>query len=232
MMVHPTDFDRRLPAWRTHRDLGAGFEALDGIAAVSSYGDETGEREAAVSLAFADLCALPRCGFKNAGAPEWLAAQGVDIPEAANRATRLDDGGLCLRMGGTDLMVTADPAGKSDRPDRLLADWAAEQTKPKGWDAHREEGFGWFLLTGERAPAFWTRASAVDMRLDRFADLEVAQTRAFGMGGVIVRADLAGLPAYHLFFDIASCDYLIETVRNIMAEIGGRMVGMAALRAL
>lgn len=229
-MVRPESFDRRMPAWRTHQDFGARFEPMGDVAAVVSYGDENVEDSALARLAFADLCAVPRCGFKNAGAPEWLAARGVAIPEVPNRAARQEDGGLCIRMGGTDIMVVADPAGRSDRPRRLLADWNADTAQPKGWNAHREEGFGWFLLTGALAPELWSRTCSVDMRLDRFVDLDVAQTRAFDMGGVIVRADLGTVPAYHLFFDIASSDYLIETVCEIMTEFGGRMVGLAVLR--
>ncbi len=231
-MVRPDAFDRRIPAWRTHRDLGARFEELNEIASVASYGDEAGEAAAIAKLAIADLCALPRCGLKNAGAPDWLAARGVVIPEIANRAARQDDGGLCIRMGDADIMVTADPAGRSNRPQRLLAEWTSDSTQQKGWNAHREEGFGWFLLTGRLAPEFWSRTCAVDMRLDRFADLSIAQTRAFGMSGIIARADLGAVPAFHLFFDIASSDYLIKTVRDIMGEFEGRMVGLIALRQI
>lgn len=230
--VQPEAFERRTPCYRLHGSLGAVFEAVGDIAAVAHYGDAEGEAAALRSLAFADLNALPRCGFKNAGAPEWLAAQGVALPAAANEATRQDDGGLCARLGGTDILIAGDPWGASDRPNALLQRWSAETSRPIGWDAHREEGFSWFLLLGAQAPELWSRVCAVDLRPGAFPDLAVAQTRAFGMGGVIVRADLAGVPAYHLFFDIASSDFLIEAVRRTMRPFEGRLVGLAALRSL
>lgn len=231
-MVRPEDFDRRIPAYRAHAALGATFEAVGDVAAVWNYGDPVGEAAALDTLAFLDLNALPRCGFKNEGAPQWLASKGVAIPDTANRAVRQTDGGLCARLGGTDMLVVCDPSGHGSLPRRLLMDWAADSVRPRGWDAHREDGFCWFLLMGSRAPEFWSRVCSVDMRPGSFADLDVAQTRAFGLGGVIVRADIAGIPGYHMFFDIACSDYLIHCVPTVMTEFGGRLAGLSALRTL
>ncbi len=231
-MISPESFDRRIPTYRTHRSLGATFEAVGDIAGIAGYGDTEAEAAAVRNLAFADLNALPRCGFKNEAAPQWLEKQGIVIPNAANRATRQAAGGLCLRLGGSDMLVTSGPFGDDDGPNKLLADWVAASERPRGWDAHREEGFNWFVLTGELAPEFWTRVCAVDMRPSVLADLDVAQTRAFHMGGIIVRADIAGILAYHMFFDIASSDFLIDMVRKTMAAFDGKMVGLLALRSL
>lgn len=231
-MISPESFDRRMPTYRTHKSLGAAFEAVGDIAGIAGYGDPEAELAAVRRLAFADLSALPRCGFKNEAAPQWLESQDIVIPDAPNRATRQETDGLCLRLGGTDMLVTGSPFGDDDGPNRLIAAWAAAKEKPRGWNAYREEGFNWFLLTGEQAPEFWSRVCAVDLRPSAFADLEVAQTRAFHMGGVIVRADIAGVLAYHMFFDIASSDFLIDVVRETMEEFGGMLVGLSALRSL
>lgn len=231
-MVRPGDFDRRMPTYRFHLALGAVFEQRADMAAVSHYGDENSEREALRGLAFADMNALARCGFKNQGAPEWLSARNVSLPEAPNKGARQSDGGLCLRLGQTDILVTADPFARGDRPAQLISEWAADPARAKGFDAHREEGFCWFLLLGNRTPELWSRVCSVDMRPNRFLDLDVAQTRAFEMGGVIARADLKGCPAYHMFFDIASSDFLLESVQTMMRGLDGRMVGLAALRSL
>lgn len=219
-----------MPTYRTHRARNAVFRALGDIAVVEHYGDVNAEAAAVPELAFADLCALPRCGFKNVGAPDWLQRQGVTIPDRANKATRQLDGSICARLGGTDILLCADPLGESRRPTELLRAWAADSSKPKGWDAHREDGYSWFLLTGRHSPELFTRICAVDLRLQSFHELEVAQTQALGVSGVIIRADLAAIPAYHLFFDIASADFLIESMEDVMAEFQGRLVGLGALK--
>lgn len=231
-MVRPEDFDRRIPAYHTHAALGAVFDAVFDGAAVWHYEDPAAERVALDTLAFIDLSALPRCGLKNEGTPQWLASRGVVVPDVANRAARQADGGLCARLGGTDILVTSDPFGYGTRPRQLLVDWAADPERPKGWDAHREDGFCWFFLIGSRAPDFWSRVCSVDMRPAIFRDLQIAQTRIFGLGGIIVRADIGGLLGYNLFFDIASSDYLIHCVLAVMAEFGGRMAGLSTLRML
>ncbi len=231
-MIRPETYCRRMPTYRLHEGMGAKFEAIGDIAAIHDYGDADFEAAAVRSLALVDLTALPRCGFKNEGAPEWLARNGVSIPDRANRATRQERGGLCLRLGGTDILVIASPYGDDLGPNELRAKWTAEKVKPCGWNAYREEGFNWFTLVGEQAPEFWSRVCAVDMRPSAFPDLEVAQTRAFHMGGVIVRADISGVLAYNLFFDIASSDFLIDVAQETLRELGGVMVGLSALRSL
>ena len=72
----------------------------------------------------------------------------------------------------------------------------------------------------------------MNLHPEAFANLYVSQTTAFGMGGVIARADFSRTLAYHMFFDIASSDYLIEVVQEDMEEFGGRLVGLSALRAI
>ena len=231
-MIRPESFDKRIPSYRIHTALGATYEAIGDMAAVSHYAEPDAEEKAVHELAFADLNALPRCGFKSEGAPEWLARQGIVIPDAANKAARQKSGGLCLRLGATDMLVAGSPLGDDDGPSALLLRWSTETVALRGWDAHREEGFSWFVLTGEHAPELLSRRCSVNLHPEAFANLSVSQTTAFGMGGVIARADISRTLAYHMFFDIASSDHLIEVVQEDMEEFGGRLVGLSALRAL
>ncbi len=231
-MIDPASFLRRIPTYRTHQAMGAVFSEVNQTATPAAYGDAAGEIAQMAELAAVDLTALPRCGFKGPGALEWLKAKGVTVPDTANRATRQSDGGLCLRLGAADILLTADPPGRSAHPERLCAAWAADQARPIGWDAHREDGINWFILAGRRVSEVMARTCAVDFSLGVFADLDVAQTQAIGLGGIIARADLAGLPCLHLFFDMASSDYLIERLENELSVLGGRFVGLDAVRAV
>ena len=52
------------------------------------------------------------------------------------------------------------------------------------------------------------------------------------MNGIIIRADLGQVPAYHLLADIASADYLWPAVLDAMQEFEGGPVGLLALRQL
>ena len=230
-MIDPASFRRRIPAYRTHQAMGAVFSDVNKTATPATYGDAAGEAVQMAELAAVDLTALPRCGFKGPGALEWLKAKGVAVPDAANRVMRQRDGGLCLRLGAADILLTGDPPGRSNRPEQLRAAWAADRARPIGWDAHREDGLNWFLLAGRRVSDVMARTCAVDFSLRVFADLDVAQTQAIGLSGIIARADLAALPCLHLFFDMASSDYLIERLENELSVLGGRFVGIDAVRA-
>ena len=52
------------------------------------------------------------------------------------------------------------------------------------------------------------------------------------MSGIVIRADLGRVPAYHLLADIASADYLWPALLDAMKEFDGGPVGLAALRSL
>ena len=69
---------------------------------------------------------------------------------AANKAARQESGGLCLRLGTTDMLVAGSPLGDDDGPSALLSRWSTETVALRGWDAHREEGFSWFVLLSGR----------------------------------------------------------------------------------
>ena len=231
-MVQPEDFLRRIPAYRTHRQLGAAFRAAHGVAFVDHYSNPDREAEQARRLALADLCALPRCGFKGAGSVEWLTSQGIAIPSEMNRAERQSDGGLVARLGNTDIMILSDVTARSDRPFCLIEEWPKAEASPKGFDAYREYGFAWFLLVGEYAPELFSRISSVDLRFENFAEMSVAQTNVLGLGGVIIRADVVDIPGYHLLFDIASSEYFIEGMLETMEEFDGGVIGLAGLEAM
>jgi sarcosine oxidase subunit gamma len=52
------------------------------------------------------------------------------------------------------------------------------------------------------------------------------------MSGIVIRADLGQVPAFHLLADIASAEYLWGAVLDAMAEFDGGPVGLDALRKL
>ena len=49
---------------------------------------------------------------------------------------------------------------------------------------------------------------------------------------IVIRDDIADLPAFHLLADSASAAYLWDGLLDAMAEFGGRPVGLSALRSL
>jgi sarcosine oxidase, subunit gamma len=202
-----------------------GLVALD-------HGDPAAERAALASLALIDLSPLPRVGFKGRGTPEWLAGEGVRLPEP-NLALRQNDGTLVARLAPREaLLLPPLTGGEADPTARLEPAWREARRnrpgEPLGYPVPRADSHAWFLVTGERAPAMFAKICGVDLRQDRFAPLRVAQTQAMRLSVVVIRDD-AGLPAWHLLLDSASAEYAWDCLLDAMAEFGGRPAGLAAL---
>ena len=173
-------------------------------------------------LALVDLCLLPRSGFKGRGTPEWLASQGRLLPDP-NQARRQDDGTLAVRLAPREVLLLAPWSGGGGLIDRLDRAWpeGRDPASPRGYPVPRADSHSWFLLTGRHVPAMLAKLCGIDLRPDRFAPLQVAQTQAARLSVVILRDDTA-LPAWHLLTDSASADYAWGCLLDAMQEFGGK----------
>jgi sarcosine oxidase, subunit gamma len=211
---------------------GARLAPLRGGLVAVDYGDPAAERAALASLALIDLSPLPRVGFKGPGTPEWLAGEGVRLPEP-NLALRQEDGTLAARLAAREALLLPPLAGgEADPTVRLEAGWRKARRnrpgEPLSYPVPRADSHAWFLVTGSHAPAMFAKICGVDLRPDRFAPLRVAQTQAMRLSVVVIR-DYGGLPAWHLLLDSASAEYAWDCLLDAMAEFGGKPAGLAAL---
>lgn len=210
------------------RKAGARLAPLNGGLAAMDYGDLDVERMALRRLALIDLSLLPRTGFKGPGAPEWLAAQGVELAPP-HRALRQADGSLVARLAPREALVLAVDGGPVTR---LEAAWREARERlpgePIGYPVPRADSHFWLLVTGEQAPTMLAKLCGVDLRPHRFAPLAVAQTQAMRLSVILIRDD-GVLPAWHLLADSASAGYAWDCLVDAMAEFGGRPAGLDAL---
>ncbi len=197
-------------------------------------------------LGLVDLSALPRIGFKGAGTAEWLADQGVAVADDSNWARRQADGALAARLAPSEVLLLGDLAGTGALTRRLAQAWAAGELPPqplasakppakpgpRGYPVPRQDSHAWFLVTGEHAAAMFAKLCAVDLRPARFALGRIAQTMLAEASAIVVRDDLASVPAYHLLANSAAAEYLWDCLTDAMAEFDGRPVGWSAVRDL
>ena len=181
-------------------------------------------------LALFDLCLLPRSGFKGRSTPEWLTAQGLLLPDT-NQARRQEDGTLAVRLAPREVLLLAPWSGGGGLIDRLDRAWTEgrDPAVPRGYPVPRADSHGWFLLTGRYVPAMLAKLCGIDLRIDRFAPLRVAQTQAARLSVVILRDDTT-LPAWHLLTDSASADYAWRCLLDAMQEFGGKPGVLTALQ--
>jgi sarcosine oxidase subunit gamma len=76
----------------------------------------------------------------------------------------------------------------------------------------------------------FAKLCGVDLRPHKFPVNAIAQTSVARSVGIIIRADLGAVPAFHLLGDSASALYMLDCIEDAMEEYGGKPVGISAVR--
>jgi len=234
--LDPTTLKRRSFIYRKLAAAGAEFAEVNGGAIAMRY-PTRGESEAATArrMALADLSVLPHCGVKGRGTVEWLTAQGLNIGADSNKAYAQAGGELAARLAPTEIFLLDSLAGTGALINRLNSAWQWAPSAPRpqqGYPTPRQDSHGWFMVTGEKSAEMFAKICGVDLRPAHCPVGTIAQTSVAKMSATIIRADLGSTLAYHLLADIASAEYLWMCVEDAIAEYGGGIVGLAALRTL
>jgi sarcosine oxidase subunit gamma len=226
---------RRSPIYRETQKAGAFPEVINGGAVPMHYGSAESDAVIATRMGIADLSVLPHTGFKGAGTIEWLQGQGLTIGPESNMAYAQKNGELAARLAPSEIFLIDSLAATGALVEKLNGAWAWGAEKPRkliGYPMPRQDSHAWFMVTGSAAAEMFAKICGVDLRPSKFALGRIAQTSLAKMSGIVIRADLGPVPAYHLLADIASAEYLWGAVLDAMSEFGGRPVGLMALRAL
>jgi sarcosine oxidase subunit gamma len=228
--IEPRACTRRSPVYRRLEALGARFTEAAGAAVALSFGAEAAERDKAGRLGLCDLSPFPRTGFKGWASAAWLERQGLRVGSEHNRAYAQADGTLLARLSPGEVLVLSPVAGDFSTVRRLEAAWSMDAADGC-YVVPRADSHAWFLVTGNEAAAMFAKICGVDLRPHRFADLAIAQTSVARLSAIVIRADVAGTPGYHLLADSASAEFLYDVLLDAMAEFGGGPVGLQALPA-
>ena len=234
--IIPHGFQRRSFIYRQTMAAGAEFVEINGAAIAANYGGAPEiELDRASRMGLADLSVLPHTGFKGAGTVDWLTGQGLAIGGDSNVAYRQGGGEWVARLAPNEIFLLDGLAGSGALIDRLNQAWSWGQETPRraiGYPVPRQDSHAWFMVTGRSAPDMFAKICGVDLRLHKFPVGKIAQTSLAKMNGIVIRADLGQVPAFHLLADLASADYLWPAVLDAMQEFDGGPVGLTALRQL
>ena len=228
--VQPEAFQRRSPIYRILRTCGARFSNVND-AAVAMVVDDSRDSETAKQMGIADLTPLPRTGFKGRDTPQWLNSQGVQIPNAPNRAQRQEDGTLVARLSNDEHVFLSALDSHSTMIDTLDTAWEIESER-MCFSMPRSETLAWVALSGQCTPDMLSKVCGVDVRLSKFSDGSIAQTSIARINGILIRNDLNTTPAFYVLADSASADFLWPCLLDAMHEFEGAPVGLEALRKL
>jgi sarcosine oxidase subunit gamma len=159
-----------------------------------------------------DCTSVSRFGLRGTGAYEWLSSRGLPVPEV-NRAVVDAAGMLMLRLGRNDIAISGNSEGAMSVAVTAQA-WQNADGR-KGYDGFRRDGWAHIVISGPMANELMAELTEVDLRDRSLPVNAVAQTRVMHLDTIIVRTDLAGVPGYELFFDIASRPYILEGLHHI-----------------
>jgi len=231
---------RRSQLYRLHKNAGARFEDYDGALCVSHYFRQDHRQDAGHSseisqardLGLADLSTLSRIGFKGRGAPDWLQKQGARLPEKPNQALIQADGSLLARLSEQEALVLRALQAANAWLVRLQ-DNAGSAAAQHAYLLPRADSHCWLALTGEHAAQTLAKVCAVDLRLHKFAQGDVAQTSVARVNAIVIRCDLdKDAPCFYLLCDVSFTEFLWTSLIDAMQEFGGQPVGLTSLRQL
>jgi sarcosine oxidase subunit gamma len=169
-------------------------------------GAADGTKLASGAVVLSDLTDRPRFGLKGGGSAAWLAAQGVKLP-AVNRIG--DHRGIrVLRLGNEDILLLAE--GAEATLAEIKNGWQAAPA-PKGYSSWREEGWAWMRLSGPRLAETMSRLCALDLRPQKFADDDIAQTRVGHIEAVTFRSPTG----FDILFDITASAYFARAIAAV-----------------
>jgi len=226
----PESFLKRSPLYRALRSRGADFIEIEGGAVADSFSDgDESENLAIREMAICDLSSLPRQGFKGKGALEWLRKQGVAIGDKDNRAYQQSEGLLAARLAPTEALILGGLSSANALLAQLEGGWSID-TVPDCYAVPRSAANFWFLITGLRAPEMFAKLCGIDLRLHKFPVNAIAQTSVARSVGIIIRANLGTVPAFHLLGDSSSALYMFGCLEDAMKEFDGQPVGISAVR--
>lgn len=164
-----------------------------------------------------DCTQTERFGLRGPGTLDWLGEAGLSAPEAVNAGLTLPCGTSVLRLGQQEVLLAAPPGGSGVQLRALREAWRDSALPTKGYDAYRDEGWAWFVISGPAAPALMRRISMADLRPESLKPGDLAQTRALHLDAVVARFDHFGAVSYDIFIDIASAAFALDVLTETAA---------------
>ena len=212
---------RQSPIQHLLKTRGGEWTQVDGVDLALHFGDPVGESEVALDLGLSDISPLPMVGVKGSSASTWLCAQDVDVPVDIYETGKLADGGWIARIAKDEFLLASGPAGTSVP----ALTGALARAQDGVFRVARQDAA--FLLTGVRAVDVFAQTCAVNML--QLPAGRLVMTRVAGVSCAILPWQRQGMAIYYIWTDTSYAVYLWETVHEIVAELGGQVVGAATV---
>ena len=161
-----------------------------------------------------------RLGLKGPRAAQWLAAQGMELPPAANTWAQTG-ADLVARLGAAEFFLEDGAEGTTIR--RLAA--SANEHPPGVYPVLRED---WaFELGGDGVHEVLAQVCNVNFASLVLDAQPLIMTLMIGVAVLVVPRIAAGERAYRIWCDPTFGPYLDESLGTVVSECGGRHTGVS-----
>ena len=178
-------------------------------------------------LGIADLSFLTRFGVKGANAAEWLANQGLPIPDYSNTWHSLPEGGIIARLGLTEFLIE-DSVSSAIAP-RLAA--ACQSPPAKVYPVLRQDlalvlmGDNPHGIPSDRVNELLRQTCSFNFQALSLSDRPVVLTSMIGVAVTVIPGDRNGKPFYRIWCDGTFGTYFWQTLVELATELGGGAIG-------
>lgn len=174
---------------------------------LDSAAEQGGSREQSIS----DLSHYRRVGFRGPDIVSWLqTVHEIEVP-GVNQAALSANGLLTLRLSQTEFMFLERNNDSSSAFDKFMGNAHAmpiSEAQPAIYHLPRQDSHACFMIKGAACSDLFSRLCAVDLRVEKFENGQVAQTSMARTSVIIVRHDEGKVPAYLVLVDSAVAEYL------------------------
>ena len=200
--------------------LGPQWGQIEGSPVALRFGAPEPEAAAMRQLALCDVSSLGKMVVKGPAASSWLGEQGVEVPPEIYETRGLPDGGLVARTGTDEYFLESGIAGQ-------FVPALRDQVGPAPAGVYRiERQDATFLLSGSRAHEVMAQTCGVNLK--EAAPERLVLTSVAGVTCGVLPDPEKDVRIYRLWADFTYAFYLWETLHQIVDELGGQIVGVAA----
>jgi len=231
LTLAPDSLLRRSPLYRHHAEAGASFRQVDDCAVPYRFRSHQEDTDMARQLGLVDLCGLTKVGYKGPGASLWLGQEGLLLPAEPNLSVLQPDGMLVARLSLDEFLVLRNLESDSSLICDMESAWSLDSAA-QTYLLPRRDSHCWLAVVGAEVRQMLSKICAINLHLDEFPNLKIAQTIIADLSVIIIRHDLGLTPCFYLLADVALTEYLWEVLQDAMDEFAGATVGLAALLTL
>jgi sarcosine oxidase subunit gamma len=206
---------RLSPIYDSLQSVNGSWREINGMPSLVAL---PADRHRITHLGIADLSFLTRFGVKGANAAEWLANQGMPIPDRPNTWHCLPESGMIARLGLTEFLIE-DSVNSAIAPQLATAC----QSPAKVYPILRSDlALG---LVGDRLNHLLRQTCSFNFQALSLGDRPVVLTSMIGVAVTVILGERNGQSFYRIWCDGTFGTYFWQTLIEIATQLGGGVIG-------